>query len=145
MTYSVSTTLFTVIERRGSDFDVAVQIEMFRLPVEINLLAHQLISPVFASGLYEYGVFAGGRRLALAVLPIPFERVFARRARGARNGAGQAGGSGHPAQAVGARPGFQVGQVARLLIPQRERARRNVVFVLDPHGDVRPPIAMAFD
>src|SRR5215813_5213780 len=140
MTDAGSTTLFTVIKRRGSDFDVAGQIEMFRLAVEIDFLAHQLISPVFARSLYEYGVFAGGRRLALAVLAIPFERVFARRARGARNGAGQAGGSGHPAQAVGARPGSQLGQIARLLIPQRERARRNVVFVLNPDGDVRPPI-----
>src|SRR5262247_4946579 len=119
-----STTLFAVIKRRGSDFDVAGQIEMFRLPVEINFLAHQLIGPVFSRSLYEYSVFAGGRRLALAVLTIPFERVFTRRSRGARNGAGQAGGSGHPAQAVGARPGFQVGQVARLLVPQRERAHR---------------------
>ena len=50
---------------------------MFRLPVEINFLAHQLVSPVFARSLYEYSVFAGGRRLALAVLTIPFERVFA--------------------------------------------------------------------
>ena len=66
-----STTFFAVIKRRGSDFDVAGQIEMFRLPVEINFLAHQLISPVFARSLYEYSVFAGGRRLALAVLAIP--------------------------------------------------------------------------
>src|SRR5262249_2631777 len=116
MTDGGSTTLFTVIKRHGSDFDVAGQIEMFRLPVEINFLAHQLISPVFARSLYEYSVFAGRRRLALAVLAIPFERVFARRARGARNGAGQAGGSGHPAKSVGARPGFQVGQPARLLM-----------------------------
>src|SRR5262245_66194773 len=120
MTDVCSTTFFTVIERRGSDFDVAGQIEMFRLPFEINFLAHQLICPVFARSLYEYSVFAGGRRLALAVLTIPFERVLTRRARGARNGAGQAGGSGHPMHAVGARPRFQVGQVARVLIPQRE-------------------------
>src|SRR5262249_24572494 len=92
-----STTLFMEIKRRGSDFDVAGQIEMFRLPVEINFLAHQLVSPVFARGFYEHSVFAGGRRLALAILAIPFERVFARRARGARNRAGQAGGSGHRA------------------------------------------------
>src|SRR5262245_32556201 len=84
-----SAPLFAVIERRGSDFDVAWQIEMFRLPVEINFLAHQLVSPVFARGFYEHGVFAGGRRLTLAVHAVPFERVFARRTRGARNGAGQ--------------------------------------------------------
>src|SRR5215470_8759304 len=125
MTDGGSTPLFTIIKRRGSDFDVAGQIEMFRLPVEINFLAHQLISPVFARSLYEYSGFAWGRRLALAVLAIPFERVFARWSRGARNGAGQAACSGHRAQAVSARPGFQVGQVARLLIPQRERAHRN--------------------
>src|SRR5215471_8441185 len=121
MTDGGSTTFFTVIKRRGSDFDVAGQIEMFRLPVEINFLAHQLVSSMFARSFYEHSVFAGGGRLALAVLAIPSERVFARRARGARNGAGQAGGSGHPAQAVGARPGSQLVQIAWLLIPQRER------------------------
>src|SRR6266542_5069700 len=119
-----STTLFAVIKRRGNDFDIARQIKLFRLAVEINFLAHQLVSPVFARGLYEHSVFAGFDQIALAVLAVPFERVFARRARGARNGACQAGGSGHPLQAVGARPGFQVGQPARLLIPQRKRAHR---------------------
>src|SRR5215510_1080266 len=108
MTDGGSTTLFTVVKRHGSDFDVAGQIEMFRLPVEINFLAHQLISPMFARSFYEHSVFAGGRRVALAVLAIPFERVFAGWARGARNRAGQAGAAGHRAQAVGARPGFQI-------------------------------------
>src|SRR5262249_28669250 len=98
-----STTLFAVIERRGSDFDIAGQIELFRRAAEINFLAHQLISPVFARGLYKHSVFAGFDQIALAVLTVPFERVFASRARGARDGTGQISVSGHRAQAVGAR------------------------------------------
>src|SRR5262249_61502715 len=114
MTDAGSTTLFAVIKRRGSDFDIAGQIEMFRLAVEINFLAHQLVSPVFARGLYEHGVFTGVDQLALVVLAVPLERVFARRTCVARNGAGQVRGSGHRAQAVASWPGLQFGQPARL-------------------------------
>src|SRR6266540_3075873 len=52
-----STTLFAVIKRRGNDFDIARQIKLFRLAVEINFLAHQLVSPVFARGLYEHRTY----------------------------------------------------------------------------------------
>src|SRR5437762_8550435 len=70
-------TLSAILDRGGSDLDIALEFLGERLVGERHSLANTLIRPVFARGLDGDGVLAGGEDFAVVVLAVPDDLVLA--------------------------------------------------------------------
>src|SRR5437762_8076138 len=72
-------TLSAILDRGGSDLDIALEFLGERLVGESHWLADTLIRPVLPRGLDEDGVLAGREEFALIVLAVPDDLVLAGR------------------------------------------------------------------
>src|SRR5690242_19521540 len=113
---------FPIVDGRTGDLLVSGELELLRGPAPLDLLPHDLVGSVLARRLDADGVFAGLDRLARVILAVPLQAVLARRTSGARAGSGYVVAFGQGAHSVVAIPGAQVGEPARFLVPDRDRA-----------------------
>src|SRR5678815_5770695 len=127
-----------VVERHGTEFASGLEFELLRLAGERHLLAIDLIRAVLARRLDRHSVLAVFPVVCRLVLAVPPELVLARRFRGAAERAHDRRGLRHQAQAVRAVPGLELSEEPILVVPQRARSHRVLVFVFDPDGDERP-------
>ena len=110
---------------------------MLRLGAEVEFLLLDVVAAMLARGFDADGVVAGLDQLTFIVFAVPGEGVVAGRAGGGGDGLPQRRAAlGLRAAEVVAVPLAQVGDVARLLGPESDGADGEVVFILDPDGDV---------
>src|ERR1700678_346698 len=72
-----SRSLATILDRGGSDLDIALQVLAEWLVGNRHILADALLGTVFAGGLDEDRIVAAGKLLAVVVLAVPDQLVFA--------------------------------------------------------------------
>ena len=78
--------LATILDRGGSDLDIALQVLGEWLVGKSDLLAHALISSVFARGLDRNSVITACELIAVIVFTVPDYLVFAGRPGRTRHG-----------------------------------------------------------
>jgi Tol biopolymer transport system component len=127
-----------VVNGRRRNLGVAGQFNLPGGAGEIHRVSGDLVRAVLARGLDIHGVGAGLHQPALVVLAVPYERVAAGGARGARDRADNRCSFGKPPQPIAAIPRAQVGQPLRVaaFVPDGQRADRKAILVFDPDRDI---------
>src|SRR5207248_1377375 len=73
-------TLSAILDRGGSDFDIALEVLGERLVGDGHSLANVLIGPLFPRGVDEDRVLTARDRLAMVVFAVPDDGILAGRA-----------------------------------------------------------------